>query len=112
MATEEVIVQGGLTLVFSAGVAWGMVRIMVANLQKSADKLESRMDRYEGEDCDDIVRRRLFDDSAMPRYMPVTQCAKQHADFASQLAKMESQIEARQNNITEALARIYTEVKK
>lgn len=123
MATEEILVKGGLTIVFAAGVAWGITKSMIYNLRDADKALKERIDKIEKDDCDDIVRKYLFDEAALPRFMPISQCAKQHIQFADQLSKMEtrseerldkmeSQIEIRQRDIMEALAKIHYDVKQ
>lgn len=123
MATTNEFLLAGFSIVFSSGVAYGMIRVMIEHLydaddgikevvEKNKAEISRRMDKFEAEDCEDIVRKLLFDDSAMPRFMPISQCLRQHADFAKQLEKLESKIDARDKDMMHMLDSIHREVTK
>jgi len=104
MATEDYFISG-VTLVFSAGVAYGMVKTMLSNLTDRVKKVEE-------EDCEDVARKLLFDESAMPRFQPVAHCILQHANFAAQLEKIERKMESRDHEMLDVLKSIHTAVSK
>lgn len=86
MNLEWSILIGIISVVFSAGAAWGVVK---ASLNSNKERIKSLEDKMEAlGNCDDVVRKYLFANDGMTVYVPAAFCGKQHEKQEEQFNKL------------------------
>lgn len=75
-----------VSVVFSAGVAWGIVKNALSNDKERIKSLEDKMEALGN--CDDVVRKYLFANDGMTVYVPAAFCGKQHEKQEEQFSNL------------------------
>lgn len=86
MNLEGSIIIAVISVVFSAGVAWGIVKASLSNDKERIKSLEDKMEALGS--CDDVVRKYLFSNDGMTVYVPAAFCGKQHEKQEEQFSKL------------------------
>ena len=80
-----------LAVVFSAGVAWGVVRTSIQKQNEEINNLKIAV--KELGDCDKIVRHYLFAPNGTPNYVTTDNCIRGHEKQDERFDKIESKID-------------------
>ena len=82
---------GIMGVVFSAGVAWGMVRASIKKQNNEIEELKKAVKDLG--DCDKIVRHYLFASDGTSNYMTVANCIRGHEKLDERLNRMSEKID-------------------
>ncbi len=79
------------SLLFSAGVAWGISQAGIKALNRRIDGMQKQLDGIG--DADKITRSYLFKDDGTSVYMPMTACLRAHDAVNVTLSKISDKID-------------------
>lgn len=88
-------------IIFSAGSAYGIVKVSLRNLTKDMDEMKKNFKQLSN--CDELIRNYLFGADHMPVYVPASICKESHTSTNRRLDQIDKKLDDKMDKITEAI---------